>query len=127
LPRFVQLTDDGSGLLRFIPVEDLISNHLAELFPGMEILPQHEFRVPRNEDVEVEEDDSENLIQSLERELLRRRFGPPIRLEITDDMDEVTLGLLVRELGITEQEVYRRPAPLELSGLYEAYRIDRPE
>jgi len=126
LPRLVQLPDDARGLMRFIPLEDLISNHLEELFPGMEILEHHEFRVTRNEDVEVEEDESENLIQSLERELLRRRFGPPIRLEITDDMDDVTLGLLVRELGVTEQEVYRLPAPLDLSGLYEVYRVDRP-
>ncbi|WP_349897764.1 RNA degradosome polyphosphate kinase [Parafrigoribacterium soli] len=127
LPRFVQLPDDESGHLRFIPLEDLISNHLGDLFPGMEILEHHEFRVTRNEDVQIDEDESENLIQSLERELLRRRFGPPIRLEITDDMDDVTLGLLVRELEITEQEVYRLPAPLDLGGLFEVTRIDRPE
>ena len=126
LPRFVQLPDDGSGNLRFLTLEDLVSNHLAELFPGMEILEHHEFRVTRNEDVEIEEDETENLIQALERELLRRRFGPPIRLEITDDMDSVTLGLLVRELGITEQEVYRLPAPLDLGGLFEIAKIDRP-
>ncbi|HAM27206.1 MAG TPA: RNA degradosome polyphosphate kinase [Microbacteriaceae bacterium] len=126
LSRFVQLSDDGSGLLRFIPLEDLISNHLGDLFPGMEVFDHHEFRVTRNEDVEVEEDESENLIQTLERELLRRRFGPPIRLEITDDMDDLTLGLLVRELDITEHEVYRLPAPLDLGGLFEITKIDRP-
>ena len=126
LPRFVQLADSSSGNLRFLTLEDLISNHLHELFPGMEILEHHEFRVTRNEDVEIEEDETENLIQALERELLRRRFGPPIRLEITDDMDPVTLGLLVRELGITEQEVYRLPAPLDLGGLFELAKIDRP-
>ncbi|MCW4386114.1 RNA degradosome polyphosphate kinase [Salinibacterium sp. SYSU T00001] len=126
LPRFVQLPDDERGLLRFIPIEDLISNHLEELFPGMEILDHHEFRVTRNEDVEIDEDESENLIQSLERELLRRRFGPPIRLEITDDMDDRTLDLLVRELGVTQQEVYRLPAPLDLGGLFEVFKIDRP-
>jgi polyphosphate kinase len=126
LPRFVQLPDNGSGKLRFIPLEDLISNHLNELFPGMEVLDHHEFRVTRNEDVQVEEDESENLIQTLERELLRRRFGPPIRLEITDDMDDITLDLLVRELDITEQEVYRLPAPLDLGGLFELNKIDRP-
>ncbi len=126
LPRFVQLPDDERGLLRFIPLEDLVSNHLEELFPGMEILEHQEFRVTRNEDFEIEEDETENLIQSLERELLRRRFGPPIRLEITDDMDERTLELLVRELGITEQEVYRLPAPLDLGGLFEVFRIERP-
>ncbi|MET0992338.1 MAG: RNA degradosome polyphosphate kinase [Lacisediminihabitans sp.] len=127
LPRFVKLPNDGTGIMRFIPLEDLISNHLGDLFPGMEVLDHHEFRVTRNEDVEVEEDESENLIQTLERELLRRRFGPPIRLEITDDMDELTLSLLVRELDITESEVYRLPAPLDLGGLFELTRIDRPE
>lgn len=126
LPRFVQLPDDGSGLVRFLTLEDLISNHLDELFPGMEVLEHHEFRLTRNEDVEIEEDESENLIQALERELLRRRFGPPIRLEITDDMDDVTLSLLVRELGITENEVYRLPAPLDLGGLFQIAKLDRP-
>jgi polyphosphate kinase len=126
LPRFVQMPNDGSGRLRFIPIEDLISNHLTELFPGMEILEHHEFRVTRNEDVEVDEDESENLIQALEKQLLNRRFGPPIRLEITEDMDDLTLGLLVRELDITEQEVYRLPAPLDLGGLFQLGRIDRP-
>ncbi|CAN5147299.1 RNA degradosome polyphosphate kinase [soil metagenome] len=126
LPRFVQLPDDESGLLRFIPLEDLISNHLGDLFPGMEILEHHEFRVTRNEDVEVDEDETENLLQALEKQILNRRFGPPIRLEITDDMDAVTLGLLMSELSITEQEVYRLPAPLDLGGLFQLTRIDRP-
>jgi polyphosphate kinase len=126
LPRFVQLPDDDSGLLRFIPLEDLISHHLGDLFPGMEILEHHEFRVTRNEDVEVDEDESENLIKSLERQLLNRRFGPPIRLEITDDMDDRTLELLMSELEITEQEVYRLPAPLDLGGLFQLQKIDRP-
>ncbi|MEO5922137.1 MAG: RNA degradosome polyphosphate kinase [Pseudolysinimonas sp.] len=127
LARFVKLPDDKSGRLRFIPLEDLISNHLDELFPGMEILEHHEFRVTRNEDVEIEEDDTESIIQALEKELLRRRFGPPIRLEISDDMDDVTLGLLMQELDITEQEVYRLPAPLDLGVLFELQRIDRPD
>jgi polyphosphate kinase len=127
LSRFIPLPDDGTGRMRFIPIEDLISNHIDELFPGMEVLEHHEFRVTRNEDVEIDEDESENLIQALERELLRRRFGPPIRLEITDDMDDVTLELLVNELGITEQEVYRLPAPLGLNGLFQLTEIDRPD
>ena len=126
LPRFVQLPDDERGLLRYIPLEDLVANHLGELFPGMEIVAHHEFRVTRNEDVEVEEDETENLIQALEKELLRRRFGPPIRLEISDDMDDVTLDLLMSELQITEQEVYRLPAPLDLAGLFEVTKLDRP-
>lgn len=127
LSRFVPLPDDNSGRLRFIAIEDLISHHVGELFPGMEVLEHHEFRVTRNEDVEIDEDESENLIQALERELLRRRFGPPIRLEITDDMDPVTLELLISELGITDNEVYRLPAPLGLTGLFEISGIDRPD
>jgi polyphosphate kinase len=126
-PRLVELPDDGSGRLRFIPLEDLIANHLSDLFPGMEVVEHHVFRVTRNEDVEIEEDEAENLIQALERELLRRRFGPPIRLEITEDMDPVTLDLLVRELDITEQEVYRLTSPLDLTALFELGKIRRPE
>ena len=127
LPRFIQLPDDKSGRLRFITIEDLISNHVQELFPGMEVLEHHEFRVTRNQDVEVDGDDTENLIQALERELQRRRFGPPVRLEITDDMDNVTLELLISELGVTQAEVYRLPAPLGLSGLFEISALDRPD
>ncbi|WP_127476244.1 RNA degradosome polyphosphate kinase [Microbacterium sulfonylureivorans] len=125
LPRFVEVPL-AEGRLRYLPLEDLISNHLDDLFPGMEVLDHHAFRLTRNEDVAIEEDESENLIQALEAELLRRRFGPPIRLEITDDMDEVTLDLLIRELDITEQEVYRLPGPLDLRGLFDL-RIDRPD
>ncbi|MBW4032710.1 MAG: RNA degradosome polyphosphate kinase [Acidobacteria bacterium] len=127
LPRFVQLPDDSRGLLRYIPLEDLIANHLGDLFPGMEIVEHHEFRVTRNEDVEIDEDENENLLQALEKGLLQRRFGPPIRLEISDDMDDVTLGLLMSELQITEQEVYRLPAPLDLGGLFEVTKLDRPQ
>ncbi|GAB3616354.1 RNA degradosome polyphosphate kinase [Okibacterium endophyticum] len=128
LPRFISVDPRVPGdPIRFISLEDLIANHLGDLFPGMDILEHHVFRVTRNEDVEIEEDESENLIQALEKELLRRRFGPPIRLEITDDMDDVTLGLLVRELDITTQEVYRLPAPLDLGGLFSLSVIDRPD
>ncbi|MFE6736922.1 RNA degradosome polyphosphate kinase [Microbacterium sp. NPDC057650] len=126
LPRFVAVPGGGE-ILRFIRLEELIANHLGDLFPGMEVLDHHAFRLTRNEDVEVEEDESENLIQALEAELLKRRFGPPIRLEITDDMDEVTLELLLKELDITGQEVYRLPGPLDLRGLFDLSRIDRPD
>ncbi|SEB52217.1 polyphosphate kinase [Microbacterium hydrocarbonoxydans] len=126
LPRFVEVPGSGE-IKRFLTLEELIANHLGDLFPGMEVLDHHAFRLTRNEDVEIEEDESENLIQALEAELLRRRFGPPIRLEITDDMDEVTMDLLVRELEITDQEIYRLPGPLDLRGLFDLSRIDRPD
>jgi len=126
LPRFVEVPGGGE-IKRFLRLEELIANHLGDLFPGMEVLDHHAFRLTRNEDVEIEEDESENLIQALEAELLRRRFGPPIRLEITDDMDDVTMDLLVRELDITDLEVYRLPGPLDLRGLFDLSRIDRPD
>ncbi|MDO9397156.1 MAG: polyphosphate kinase 1, partial [Herbiconiux sp.] len=128
LNRFIRVdTRETPDELRFITLEDLIANHLGDLFPGMEIVEHHVFRVTRNEDVEVEEDETENLLQALEKELLRRRFGPPIRLEISDDMDPVTLELIVRELDITEQEVYTLPSPLDLGGLFDLTRIARPD
>jgi polyphosphate kinase len=128
LPRFIRV-DSREPLtsVRFIPLEELIANHLGELFPGMEVLEHHAFRVTRNEDVQIEEDETENLIQVLEKGLLRRRFGPPIRLEIGESMDAVTLDLLVRELDITEQEVYRLPEPLHLGGLFEIAGLKRPD
>ncbi|MBZ4488130.1 RNA degradosome polyphosphate kinase [Microbacterium sp. cx-55] len=126
LPRFVRVSREGDQV-RYLPLEELISNNLGDLFPGMEILDHHAFRLTRNEDVAIEEDETENLIQALEAELLRRRFGPPIRLEITDDMDDLTLDLLLKELDITDEEVYRLPGTLDLRGLFDLSRIDRPD
>lgn len=122
LPRFVEV-----GVQRYVALEDVISAHLDDLFPGMEVLQHHAFRVTRNEDVEVEEDDAENLLKALERELMRRRFGPPVRLEVVEDIDPYVLELLISELDITEQEVYRLPAPLDLTGLWTFVGLDRPD
>ncbi|MDQ4052227.1 MAG: RNA degradosome polyphosphate kinase [Actinomycetota bacterium] len=111
--RFVAL-----GNARFVPLEDVIGAHLKRLFPGMDVLEAHTFRVTRNEDVEVEEDDAENLLAALEKELLRRRFGPPVRLEVEESMPHSVLELLVSELGVSEDEVFRLPGPLDLRGLH---------
>jgi polyphosphate kinase len=111
--RFVVL-----GNQRFVPLEDVIGEHLKRLFPGMEIQEVHTFRVTRNEDVEVEEDDAENLLAALEKELLRRKFGPPVRLEVEESMTQSVLDLLISELGVSEEEVFRLPGPLDLRGLH---------
>ena len=108
---------------RFVPLEDVIAAHLDELFPGMEVLQHHAFRVTRNEDLEVEEDDAENLLQALETELLRRRFGPPVRLEVEETIDPHVLDLLVRELGIGTEEVVRIPGLLDLTALWAFDRL----
>lgn len=127
LPRFVELRDNGGGNLRFIPLEDLIAHHLGSLFPGMEILDHHNFRVTRNEDLELDEDESENLIKALEEGLSRRRFGAPIRLEISDDMDPVTLSFLARELGMEQAEIYRLPGTLGLNELFQISALPRTD
>lgn len=93
----------------------------------MEVLEHHTFRLTRNEDLEVEEDDAENLLQALEKELMRRRFGPPVRLEVEESIDRYVLDLLVRELKISEAEVYPLPGPLDLTGLFGIGGLDRPE
>jgi polyphosphate kinase len=115
------------GEQRFVPLEDVISEHLKPLFPGMEVIAVHPFRVTRNEDLEVEEDDAENLLAALERELLRRRFGPPVRLEVEQSMDEHVLALLVTELGISESEVFRVRGPLDLRGLDDIADLGRDD
>jgi|DEB0MinimDraft_3_1074331.scaffolds.fasta_scaffold00034_19 polyphosphate kinase len=122
LPRFVHVDDQ-----RFVPLEDVIAAHLDELFPGMEILQHHAFRVTRNEDVEVEEDDAENLLKALERELTRRRFGPAVRLEVESSIDPHVLELLMDELDVSEPEVFRLPGPLDLTGLWSIYAVDRDD
>lgn len=111
---------------RFIALEDVIAKHLDVLFPGMEVVEQHAFRVTRNEDLEVEEDDAENLLQALEKELLRRRFGPPVRLEVEDTINPNVLELLISELRIEESEVYKLPAPLDLRGMGAIVKANRP-
>jgi len=120
--RFVPL-----GNQRFVPLEDVIGEHLKRLFPGMEVLEVHAFRVTRNEDLEVEEDDAENLLAALEKELLRRRFGPPVRLEVEESISAAVLELLVSELGISTDEVFRLPGPLDLSGLLGIADLSREE
>ena len=122
LPRFVKVAPQ-----RFVPLEDVMGAHLDDLFPGMQILQNHSFRVTRNEDVEVEEDDAENLLLALERELMRRRFGPPVRLEVEQSMDPHVLELLMSELDVNEHEVFRIPGPLDLTGLWDLYSLDRDD
>ena len=115
LPRFVEIPTKSGH--RFVPLEDVIGAFLDDLFPGMEVIRHDTFRVTRNEDLEVDEDDGENLLIQLEKELLRRRFGPPVRLEVADDIDEEVLGLLIRELDIGDSDVHPLPEPLDLRGL----------
>jgi polyphosphate kinase len=126
--RFVELPvrDDGESTVRFLPMEELIAAFLPVLFPGLEIVEHHAFRITRNADFEVEEDRDEDLLQALERELARRRFGSPVRLEVSDDMTEGMLELLLRELDVAPGDVVEVPGLLDLSSLWQIYGVDRP-
>ncbi len=138
LPRFLavdshgvasQITDAASlsdEPRSYVPLEDVIGAHLDYLFPGMQVVDHYTFRVTRNEDVEVEEDDAENLLKAMEKELLRRRFGPAVRLEVADDLPPHVRELLVSKLGITEADVFHLPAPLDLRSLNVVADLDRP-
>jgi len=128
LPRFVRIQGSATSTSpRYLPLEEIIGQFLGQLFPGMQVLQHHTFRVTRNEDLEVDEDESENLLESLEKELLRRRFGPPVRLEVASDINPQVLDLLVRELDIEKDDVYHLPAPLDLTGLFEIASLKRSE
>ena len=123
LSRFIKLAEG-----RFVPLEEVIGRHLEQLFSGMQLVSYTTFRVTRNEDVEVEEDDAENLLWALEKELLRRKIGrPPVRLEVEDDIDQKMLEMLMAELDVRESEVFRLPAPLDLRGLFQLADVDRDD
>jgi polyphosphate kinase len=125
LPRFIE-TAEFAGT-RFIPLEKVIIANLHQLFPGMEIEDYYTFRITRNADLELEEEESENLLESMEQELLRRKFGPPVRLEVASDIGSELLNRLKLELSIREEDISRYKEPLDLTGLNRIADLDRPE
>jgi len=125
LPRFVVTTTGDDR--RYIPLEQVITANVSELFPGMEVLNVYTFRITRNADLELEEEESEDLLASMEQELLRRKFGPPVRLEIGIGMDPELLETLKEELSVKDEDISRYPEPLDLTGLNQIADIDRPD
>ncbi len=124
LPRFLPLPGTG----RFIPLEQVIAANLGELFPGMEIIGQHVFRITRDADVELEEDEAEDLLEAVETVLRRRRRGAtPVRLEVDSTITEEILGLLLRELELDPDEVYAAAGLLDLGALWSFVELDRPD
>lgn len=123
LPRFVSLPDR----VRFVPLEQVISAHLDQLFPEMEVGPPHVFRVSRNADLTLEEDEADDLLAFVELELRRRRFGRAVRLEFQGSPDPEVVALLVKELRLHPDDVYELSHPLDLSGLWGVYDIERPD
>jgi len=124
LSRFID-TAKGDAR-RFIPLEQVIIANLAHLFPGMQLQDYFTFRLTRNADLELEEEESEDLLASMEQELLRRKFGPPVRLEVDRDIQGELLETLMEELGVKEEDVSRYQEPLDLTGLNRIADIDIP-
>jgi polyphosphate kinase len=125
LPRFI--STHASQKVRFIALEEIIAAHLQELFPGMIIEDYYSFRLTRNEDLDIDEDEIDNILETMEQELLRRKFGPPVRLEVDVDIKQELLDRLVSELEITQRDVIKYRGPLDLTGLNIIADIDRPD
>ncbi len=123
LPRFVALPDGE----RFVPLEQVMAANLEELFPGMTIVEHHPFRVTRNADFEVEEEEAGDLLEMIQSELVNRRFGRVVRLEVERNIDADVLDLLKRELEVGDDEVYRVKGLLGLGGLWALQSVERPE
>jgi len=112
LPRFLNVSQH-----RYVPIEDVIAAHLGQLFGGMDIVEHYVFRVTRVRELEVDEDATQNLLQAMERELVKRRFEPAVRLEVEEDMSDDVLRRLVKELSVDRDAVFKLPGPLDLAGL----------
>jgi polyphosphate kinase len=126
VPRLVRVElDRDVHQATFLPLEELIAAHLGDLFAGMEVSEFHVFRVTRNADLEMEEDRDEDLLQALEKELLQRRFGPPVRLEVGADTSEHMLDLLLTKLEVDAHDVVAVRGLLDLSCLWELHALQR--
>jgi polyphosphate kinase len=123
LPRFIVMPDGE----RFVPLEQVIAAHLDQLFPGMQIEEHFPFRVTRNADLTLEEDEADDLLAAVEMELRRRRFGRAVRLEIDAGISDEVRELLMRELDVGEDDTYLHVGPLDLGGLWAVHELDRPD
>lgn len=123
LPRLIPI-ENGK---RFILLEDLIVGNLPLLFPNVETSECHLFRVTRDADIEIREDEAGDLLRTVERELHKRRFSFPVRLEVSSKMPPEMISYLTRSFGLTESDVYRIDGLLNVSDLMELYNLNRPD
>lgn len=123
LDRFVELPDKG----RYIAIEEVIFAHVGQLFPGMDVEETMAFRVTRNADLEIDEDEVSNLMSAVELELRRRRFQRAVRLQLSTDRSADSSELLKNELEVSDDDVYVSQVPLNLGDLFELVGVDRPE
>ena len=125
LPRFIRTSDTTK--IRFVLIDELIAEHLSELFPGVTLKDHFFFRVTRNQDLDLDEDETEDILETMEKELTRRRFGPPVRLEVDKVIHTQVLNELMDELEIEPHDVIKYDSPLDLRSLNQIADLDFPE
>ncbi len=126
LPRLVPLASNDSPS-HFVLLEDVIANNLEELFPGMEIRASYRFRVTRDADLDLQEDEADDLLRAIESELRRRRFGEPVRLEVESAMPAHLRAMLLEALSLSDVDLYAIDGMLGTSGLWPLVNLDRPD
>lgn len=137
--RLLEAPGDGTDFLQavstqtepgahhaFVPVEQLVAAHVDELFPGMEVVSAHPFRVTRNADVRRDEEEAEDLLEMISAELRERRFAAVVRVEVDKEMPEYDRQLLVRELNLRPEDIYEVDGLLDLTCLFALAGVDRP-
>jgi len=124
LDRIVIVSTHGEGCVRFVLLEDIIARHLGELFGGLRVVSHTVFRVARNTDLTIEEEDAEDLLEMIEESLRQRRRSDPVRLEISADADEAFVEMLTEAHDLEARDVYRVPGPIDLTALAALHRLD---
>ncbi len=125
LPRFIRTSDKSK--IRFVLIDELIAEHLSALFPGVKLKDHFFFRVTRNQDLDLDEDETDDILETMEKELTRRRFGPPVRLEVDKVIQPEVLNELMDELKIEPIDVLKYDSPLDLRSLNQIADLDFPE
>lgn len=125
LPRFIRTSD--TSRFRFVLLDELIAEHLSELFPGVKLKDHFFFRVTRNQDLDLDEDETDDILETMEKELTRRRFGPPVRLEVDKVINPEVLNELMDELEIEPHDVFKYDSPLDLRSLSQIADLDLPQ
>ena len=121
LPRIVELPADGNGERRVILLEEIIERNMKELFLNYNIVSAHPFRIMRNADFTLDEEEAEDLLEEIQKQLKKRQWGEVIRLEVEEKVDKRLLKILKRELSVGNDDIYETNGPLDLTFLMKMY------
>jgi len=124
VPRLIPIGDEGS---KFILLEDLIAANIHQMFPRMRASACHAFRVTRDADIEIREDEADDLLRIMQKTLRKRRFGMAVRLEVASTMPAEMLEYLTKSIAVDPEDVYVTDGPLNITDLMKLYKLDRPE